>query len=94
MIRFNNVNIELIENFPCDNANDLICKKNEVIDTVINEIKKLYKKIIHIYLLTKQKKIFKYIFNVKKYNNLIIHLYIHVYYYIHVYLLLSIDSFI
>jgi Uri superfamily endonuclease len=41
MIHFNNVNIELIENFPCDNANDLICKKNEVIDTVINEIKKI-----------------------------------------------------
>ena len=30
MIHFKNVNIELIENFPCDNdnANDLICKKN------------------------------------------------------------------
>jgi hypothetical protein len=39
MIRFNNVNIELIENLPCDNANDLMCKKTEVIDKIINEIK-------------------------------------------------------
>jgi hypothetical protein len=39
MIHLNNVNVELIENFPCDNANDLICKKNEVIDTMINDIK-------------------------------------------------------
>ena len=39
MNHFSNVNIELIENFPCDNANDLICKKNEVIDKMINEIK-------------------------------------------------------
>ena len=27
---FNYVNIELIENFSCDNANSLICEKNEV----------------------------------------------------------------
>ena len=33
------VNIELIENLPCDNANDLMCKKTEVIDKIINEIK-------------------------------------------------------
>ena len=39
MIHSNVVNIELIKNFPCDNANDLICKKNEVIDKMINEIK-------------------------------------------------------
>ena len=39
MIHFNNVNIELIEIFPCDNANDLMCKKYEVIDKMINEIK-------------------------------------------------------
>ncbi len=39
MIHFNKVNIELIENFTCDNANDLKCKKNEVIDKMINEIK-------------------------------------------------------
>jgi hypothetical protein len=39
MINLNKVNIELIDNFPCDNANDLICKKNEVIDKMINEIK-------------------------------------------------------
>jgi hypothetical protein len=32
MIHFNNVDIELIENFPCDNSNDLICQKNEVAD--------------------------------------------------------------
>ena len=55
MIHLNNVNVELIENFPCDNANDLICKKNEVIDKVINEIKKMYNK-IYAHLLTKQKK--------------------------------------
>jgi hypothetical protein len=28
MIHFDNVNVELIENFPCDHANDLICNKN------------------------------------------------------------------
>ena len=39
MINFNNFNIELIENFSCDNANDLICKKKEVIDEMINKIK-------------------------------------------------------
>ncbi len=39
MIHFNNVNIEIIENSPCDNANALICKKNEVILQLINEIK-------------------------------------------------------
>jgi hypothetical protein len=39
MIHFNNVNLELIKNFPRDNAISLICKKNEVIDKMINEIK-------------------------------------------------------
>jgi hypothetical protein len=41
MIRSSYINckIELIENFPCDNADELICKKREVIDKLINEIK-------------------------------------------------------
>jgi len=41
MIRISYINgkIELIENFPCNNADELICKKNEVIDKLINEIK-------------------------------------------------------
>ena len=39
MIRFNYVIIEIFEDFPCDHANDLICKKNMVIDKMINEIK-------------------------------------------------------
>ena len=42
MIRSSYVNckIELIENFPCNNADELICKKNQVIEKLINEIKK------------------------------------------------------
>ena len=39
MIYLNNVNIELIEKFPCDNVNSLECKKIEIIDKMINEIK-------------------------------------------------------
>ena len=31
--------IELIENVPCDNAKSLKCKKIEIIDKLINEIK-------------------------------------------------------
>jgi hypothetical protein len=50
-----NCKIVFIENFPCNNADELICKKNEVIDKVINEIKKMYNK-IYAHLLTKQKK--------------------------------------
>ena len=38
MIYLNNVNIELIEIFPCDNANILKCRKKEVVDKKINEI--------------------------------------------------------
>ncbi len=40
MIYLNNIIFELIENFLCDNANSLKCKKNEVIDKMINEINK------------------------------------------------------
>ena len=32
------MNIELLENFPCDNANSLKCKKNEVNDKMIIQI--------------------------------------------------------
>ena len=40
MIRsYKNCKIELIANFPCNNADELICKKNEVLDKLINEIK-------------------------------------------------------
>jgi len=39
MIHFNNANIELIENFPCDNVHELIRKKNEVIKKMIKKIK-------------------------------------------------------
>ena len=41
MIRRSYINckIVLIENFPCNNADELICKKNEGIDKIINEIK-------------------------------------------------------
>ena len=40
IIYLNNVNIELIEIFPCDHANSLKCKKNKVIDKTMNEIKR------------------------------------------------------
>ena len=42
MIRSSYINrkIDLIENFPCNNADELICKKNEVCDRLSNEIKK------------------------------------------------------
>ena len=36
MIQSNNFNIELLENFPCHNANILKCKNDEVIDKMIN----------------------------------------------------------
>ena len=38
MIRSSYINckIELIENFPCNNADELICKKNKVIDRLNN----------------------------------------------------------
>ncbi len=51
MIYLKNVSIELIENFSCDNANSLVCKKREVIYKMINEIKinKNVQKNIHIY---------------------------------------------
>jgi hypothetical protein len=41
MIRISYINckIELIEHFPRNNADELICKKNEVFDKLINEIK-------------------------------------------------------
>jgi hypothetical protein len=41
MIRSSYINgkIELIENFPCNNADELICKKNAVFGKLINEIK-------------------------------------------------------
>jgi len=39
MIHFNNANIELIENFQCDNVHELIRKKNEVIKKMINKMK-------------------------------------------------------
>ncbi len=45
MIRSSYINckIELIENFPCNNADELICTKNGVIDKLINAIKKIKK---------------------------------------------------
>jgi hypothetical protein len=41
MIRRSYINckIELIENSPCNNADELICNKNEVIDRLNNEMK-------------------------------------------------------
>jgi len=44
MIRSSYINckIELIENFPCNHANELICKENEVFDKLLNE-KKYFK---------------------------------------------------
>ena len=36
-----NCKIELIEDFPCNNADELICTKNGVIDKLINAIKKI-----------------------------------------------------
>ena len=50
MIHFSNVDIELIENFPRDNANGLICKKNEVLDK-IND-KRIHVCSIHIFVCT------------------------------------------
>ncbi len=31
-----NCKIKLIENFPCNNSDELICKKNEIMDKLIN----------------------------------------------------------
>ena len=49
------MNIELLENFPCDNANSLKCKKNEVNDKMIiqiiinkNRLKKIYNEKIYL----------------------------------------------
>jgi hypothetical protein len=41
LIYYNNVNIELIQNCPCNNADEVLSKKNEVRDKLINEIKKI-----------------------------------------------------
>ena len=76
MIRGSYINckIELIENFPCNHANELICKENEVFDKLINETKIFQ---IKIYIFS-SKKNFKYIIIVKIYNNVSLDLYIHV----------------
>ena len=63
MIHFNNVNIELIENFPYDNDDTLICKKNKSLITRLMKSKYIkwikmnkyvYKKKIHIYYKNKK----------------------------------------
>jgi hypothetical protein len=79
-----NFKFELLENFPCNNADELKCKKIEVYDKIIKNEKINKKKLkICIFIQKINKKIIKYKFIVNNYNNINLNLYIrvHLYYY-------------